>query len=213
MVLGLVLLGVLQVATAAQHTWRGRTEVVALAAQRASVSAVVVLTGDAQVVGSDDRARVVRAATLTEAIGRGERHRVDVPVLLVGGPELRTPPWHATMRVSGRLDRAGAADTRAALLRVAGTPVLAAPPGVIPAAADGLRAGLRRSVDGAPPDPRGLLPGLVVGDTSRTPADLTEAMQASGMTHLTAVSGSNCTIVTAMVLGLASLLGVPRRLR
>ncbi|MGL4745546.1 MAG: ComEC/Rec2 family competence protein, partial [Dermatophilaceae bacterium] len=45
------------------------------------------------------------------------------------------------------------------------------------------------------------------------PADLTEAMQASGMTHLTAVSGSNCTIVTAMVLGLASLLGVPRRLR
>ena len=80
------------------------------------------------------------------------------------------------------------------------------------AAAERLRAGLRASVDHAPPDARGLLPGLVIGDTSRTPADLTAAMRATGMTHLTAVSGSNVAVVTGLVLGLCVLVGVPRRL-
>ncbi|MGL5928808.1 MAG: ComEC/Rec2 family competence protein [Dermatophilaceae bacterium] len=212
-VLGLVLLALLQVAAAAQHTWSGRTEVAALAVDRASVTATVVLTGDAQVVGTNERARLLRAATLTQMVGRGSSHRADVPVLLVGGEAIREPPWRATVRVVGRLEPADAADGRAASLRVTGTPEVVEPPGMVATAADRLRAGLRQSVDGAPPDPRGLLPGLVVGDTTRTPADLTEAMRASGMTHLTAVSGSNCTIVTAIVLGLASLLGLPRRLR
>ena len=73
------------------------------------------------------------------------------------------------------------------------------------AAAERLRAGLRASVDHAPPDARGLLPGLVIGDTSRTPPDLTAAMRATGMTHLTAVSGSNVAVVTGLVLGLCVL--------
>ena len=80
-------------------------------------------------------------------------------------------------------------------------------------AAERLRSGLRASVDHAPPDARGLLPGLVIGDTSRTPEDLTAAMRATGMTHLTAVSGSNVAVVTGLVLGLCVLVGVPRRLR
>ncbi|MGL5866890.1 MAG: ComEC/Rec2 family competence protein [Dermatophilaceae bacterium] len=212
-VLGVVLLAVLQVAAAAQHRWSGRTEVAALAAERATVTAIVTVTGDARLVGPVEQARVLREATLIEVIGRGARHHGSVPILLVGGGELREPSWRATVQVVGRLEPADAADARAASLRVTGRPTVVAPPGVIAGAADQLRAGLRRSVEGAPPDPRGLLPGLVVGDTTRTPADLTEAMRASGMTHLTAVSGSNCTIVTAMVLGLASVLGVPRRLR
>ncbi|MGL5853450.1 MAG: hypothetical protein ACRCZD_21925, partial [Phycicoccus sp.] len=50
--LGLVLLTLLQVAAAAQHAWSGRAEVAALAAERASVAATVVVTGDPQVVGA-----------------------------------------------------------------------------------------------------------------------------------------------------------------
>ena len=38
-------------------------------------------------------------------------------------------------------------------------------------------------------------------------------MRATGMTHLTAVSGSNVAVVTGIVLGLCVVLGVPRRLR
>ena len=57
------------------------------------------------------------------------------------------------------------------------------------------------ATDGLPADARGLLPGLVLGDTSRTLPDLDEAMLATGMTHLSAVSGSNVAIVLAAAWG------------
>ena len=55
------------------------------------------------------------------------------------------------------------------------------------------------------------MPALVIGDTSRTPPDLTEAMLDTGLSHLSAVSGSNVTLVLATALGLCQLVGVPRR--
>jgi ComEC/Rec2-related protein len=64
-----------------------------------------------------------------------------------------------------------------------------------------------------PDDVRGLLPGLVVGDTSRTPLSLTDAMLATGMTHLSAVSGSNVAVVLAAAMGLCQMIGVRRRWR
>lgn len=64
-----------------------------------------------------------------------------------------------------------------------------------------LRAGLREATDGLRPDARALLPGLVVGDTSRVPPDLDDAFRATDLTHLLAVSGSNLTIVLALLIG------------
>lgn len=64
-----------------------------------------------------------------------------------------------------------------------------------------LRGGLREATDGLPPDARALLPGLVVGDTSRVPPDLEEAFRATDLTHLLAVSGANLTIVLALLIG------------
>jgi competence protein ComEC len=56
-------------------------------------------------------------------------------------------------------------------------------------------------------DPRGLLPGMVTGDTSALDQGLETAMKNVGMTHLTAVSGANCSLV------LGALLLVCRRFR
>ena len=75
--------------------------------------------------------------------------------------------------------------------------------------AEHLRAGLREAAAPLPADARGLLPALVIGDTSRTPDDLTEAMLATGMTHLSAVSGSNVAIVLAVALAAAAVLAGP----
>ena len=50
----------------------------------------------------------------------------------------------------------------------------------------------------------GLVPGMTVGDTSQLPAALTEQMRATGLTHLTAVSGSNCALVMTLT-GYAAL--------
>ncbi|MGW8376164.1 ComEC/Rec2 family competence protein [Actinacidiphila sp. SB3-2] len=91
----------------------------------------------------------------------------------------------------------------AAVLRVGGDepPHIVRAPSFLQRNAGALRSGLRRAADGLGRDARGLLPGLVVGDTSRLPADLAEDFRTTDMAHLTAVSGSNLTIVLALLLG------------
>ncbi|MGW0968432.1 ComEC/Rec2 family competence protein [Streptomyces sp. NPDC002516] len=116
-------------------------------------------------------------------------------------------------------------DGVAVLLRVRGS----APPEVVGAPsgpqrfAGRLREGLRKATDGLDADARALLPGLVVGDTSRVTPELDEAFRATDLTHLLAVSGGNLVIVLALFIGppglaqrverrgLASRLGVPLR--
>ena len=214
LLLTVALIAVLQVAAAGHGVLRARGGVAELAADRASVTAVVVLTGDPIVLsGRGDRPVVLREATVHLLDARGLRRSASAPVLLTGSPAIADPAWRSTVRVHGRLGTTEQADDRVATLSVSGAPVVLSPPGAVASAAERLRSGLRTAVDHAPTDARGLLPGLVIGDTTRTPADLTEAMRATGMTHLTAVSGSNVAVVTGLVLGLCVLVGVPRRLR
>lgn len=64
-----------------------------------------------------------------------------------------------------------------------------------------LRAGLREATDGLPADARALLPGLVVGDTARITPELDEAFKETDLAHTLAVSGSNLTILLALLIG------------
>lgn len=58
-----------------------------------------------------------------------------------------------------------------------------------------------------------LLPGLVVGDTAHVDPELTDAMRTVSLTHVTAVSGSNITIVAGVVLLASAALRWPWSLR
>lgn len=58
-----------------------------------------------------------------------------------------------------------------------------------------------------------LVPGLAIGDTSRVSSSLTAAMKTSSLTHITAVSGANCAIVTLSVIMLTARVGLSRRWR
>ena len=58
-----------------------------------------------------------------------------------------------------------------------------------------------------------LIPGLTIGDDSAVTPSLLSAMQSSSMTHLTAVSGANCAIVTASAAGIVALAGGGRLAR
>ncbi|MBU8549653.1 ComEC/Rec2 family competence protein [Streptomyces sp. Babs14] len=95
-------------------------------------------------------------------------------------------------------------DRVAAVLRVRGE---GGPPDVLAGPSDAqrlagrLRAGLRQATDGLPADARALLPGLVVGDTSRVTPELKEAFEETDLAHTLAVSGANFTIVLALLLG------------
>lgn len=58
-----------------------------------------------------------------------------------------------------------------------------------------------------PADQAAMLPALVLGDTSAVAVETSGEFRAAGMTHLTAVSGANVTIVCAAVLFSARLIG------
>ncbi|MCA1824643.1 MAG: DNA internalization-related competence protein ComEC/Rec2, partial [Frankia sp.] len=116
----------------------------------------------------------------------------------------------ARLRVSGRL---GPARERggAAVLTARAPPLMLARPPLIQRAAGTLRAGLLRAAAPLPRAERGLLPGLVDGDTARLPPELREDFRRTGLTHLVAVSGTNCAIVLGVVLLLARRYGLGLR--
>lgn len=58
-----------------------------------------------------------------------------------------------------------------------------------------------------PSDQAAMLPALVLGDTSAVSADTTAQFRTAGLTHLTAVSGANVTIVCGAVLLTAVVVG------
>lgn len=62
------------------------------------------------------------------------------------------------------------------------------------------------------PDAAGLLPGMTYGDRGGLEQGLERAMKITGLTHLTAVSGSNCALVMALAGQLALGLGLRRRM-
>lgn len=62
------------------------------------------------------------------------------------------------------------------------------------------RVGLHNSLVGLDPDVAGLVPGLALGDTSQLTEQLAQDMKSAGLTHLTAVSGSNVSLLIALVI-------------
>jgi competence protein ComEC len=80
--------------------------------------------------------------------------------------------------------------------------------------ANALRRSLRRSLAGVfPRKEAGLLMGLALGDTSGLDAGVEEDFRATGLSHLTAVSGENLVMFLAPVLGVAGLVAAGRRAR
>jgi competence protein ComEC len=77
--------------------------------------------------------------------------------------------------------------------------------------AQGLRAALRDSLGRVfPAREAGLLMGLTLGDTSRLDPRIEEDFRATGLSHLTAVSGENLAMFLGPILGLAMWLRVGR---
>ncbi|MGA5870565.1 ComEC/Rec2 family competence protein [Streptomyces cinereoruber] len=139
----------------------------------------------------------------------GGVHRTRAPVLLIVSPGEGREAWlrllpSTRLRVGGRLaPPARPGEPFAAVLKVDGSapPLVVGRPNAPQRTAGELRAGLRRATEGLDPDARALLPGLVVGDTSRVGPELRDAFEATDLTHLLAVSGSNLTIVLLLLIG------------
>lgn len=98
-------------------------------------------------------------------------------------------------------------DLTVAVLAAKGAPTLGAAAPVHRAAHEVRSRFAQSSRAALPADQAAMLPALVLGDTSTVPAQTTADFRASGLTHLTAVSGANVTIVCGAVLLTAVLVG------
>ena len=203
-----------------------RGPVPGLAREYATVTAEVELTSDPRLTRPKVRGdHVAPTSVLIDADVRrvqeagGTTVATRTPVLVIVDVDAAPPgriagarvrsPWlgllpSTRLRVSGRLAPAMMGGDRvAAVLRVRdrGEPDVVGEPSRPQRLAGWLRAGLREATDGLPADPRALLPGLVVGDTSRITPELEEAFKETDLTHTLAVSGANFTILLALLLG------------
>ncbi len=170
-----------------------------------------------------DDPRVLRGAVLPGAservLVRGELRADAQHARLRGAVTVLAPAqgWTGLLpgqrvRVRATVAPAQRPDLSVAALTAKGAPELLGQPPIPQRAAGSLRDGLRGAAArtlGA--DSAGLLPALVVGDTSALPAPLQQGFRSAGLTHLSAVSGTNITIVIGAVLLLVRLLGAGPR--
>ncbi|WP_405838282.1 ComEC/Rec2 family competence protein [Streptomyces platensis] len=197
----------------------------ALADQYARATVEVEVTGDPRLTRPKVRGSqrtppvlVFTADAVRVTAPNGEVTAVRTPTLVVvqqpgggtgGAPRGIASEWRELLpstriRVMARVaPPLLSGDQVAAVLRVTPDepPRKVGAPDALQRLAGSLRAGLREATDGLGADARALLPGLVVGDTSRVPPDLDDAFRATDLTHLLAVSGSNLTIVLALLIG------------
>ncbi|WP_370966225.1 ComEC/Rec2 family competence protein [Amycolatopsis sp. cg9] len=114
--------------------------------------------------------------------------------------------------VPGLLMPPRGSDLTVAVLSVRGPPGEPGPAPWWQRMAAGLRAGLHDRCQVLPDEPAGLLPGLVLGDTSGLSPRVEQEFVTAGLAHLTAVSGGNLAVACGAVLLLLRLLRLGPRL-
>ncbi|WP_371328376.1 ComEC/Rec2 family competence protein [Mycobacterium sp. SP-6446] len=111
------------------------------------------------------------------------------------------------VRFTARINRPARHDLTVAVLNATGRPTLGEA-GAVQRAAHAVRTRFSATArDALPAEQAAMLPALVLGDTAAVSAETGRDLRAAGMTHLTAVSGANVTIVCAAVLFSARLIG------
>jgi competence protein ComEC len=189
----------------AARRWHAHTSLLARsAAQRAAVTLELTVTDDPRTLtakGVQGTARVL-VPTAAERMTIGGVRRAadgDVVVLAPATQWQQLVPGQR-LRVDGALQPPlGPADPAVAL-SVRGPPDLLGRPPWWQRAAAAIRTDLQRACAGLPSGARGLLPGLVDGDTSGLDPVLRQRFKVAGLTHLVAVSGTNCSILVGVVL-------------
>lgn len=209
----LVLLGCMATGWA-RWWWRGHDPLTQLAHEQAVGVAELTVVGTPR-TGERQGVRPPwwsSAARLEGLDSRGERLR-SAALVRVGATGEAMTAWArlapgTRVRAAVRLADADPGEGVAALVRAREPPAIVAPPEPVDAAIEQVRAGLRTSAAHLDEEPRALVPALVVGDTSAMPSSLVDRFKVTGLTHLTAVSGANLTLLLAFLGTIARACGV-----
>lgn len=185
--------------------------VLAAVQDHASITAVLRATADAEQISPDRFTGVERfliEATLTSGTVDAARFTADTPILVIGQASWAGITSADTIRTAGRLVPTGPGDRAVALLVAGTSPQVESPSGwsSYPGELRNNFVRLTSQVAGE----GGLLPGMVIGDRSGLSKSIEQDMQTTGLTHLTAVSGANCSYLLAFVFLAARVLNLPR---
>ncbi len=224
---GLALSAAVHVATASSGPVPG------LAAQSAFVGTALTVTGDPRRVDSrpqspsrspsgsasapDTRPAelVLLPVRMTEVTtGGGQRYETGASVTVLVKPRGRADfdAWMALLpsehlRLSGKLEPPRGGTRDAALLLARGQPDVVGGPSIVQTIAGGLRADLRDAASTLPAEEAGFLPAVAVGDTSREPTELNDALKRTGLTYITVASGENLVFAATALLPVARWVG------
>jgi len=164
-----------------------------LADERPTVVAEFVLTSDPRPIpgGPAGLARLAISASMRALTLHGRRCATHVSVIAF----VPQAGWAGLLpgqrvQAEGRLGPSGDPLVAAVISVTRGAVPLGRPP-PWQRAAGRVRSGLQEASSGLPGDARGLLPGLVIGDTSAMDPVLSQRFRAAGLTHLVAVSGAS----------------------
>ncbi len=160
--------------------------------------------------GTGDRFRTVLA--IDELTGRGRTSPVAAGLVVIG-EGWGTVPYGARVAVTGRLGPVDPGDESRGMLITWERPHVVRPPGAVDTVVGVFRAALLRVTSSLGPDARGLVPGSAIGDTSRVPPGLDQAMRDVGLTHITAVSGGHFAVLWVGVVAVCAVLRLPRAAR
>ncbi|MGO4237947.1 ComEC/Rec2 family competence protein [Pseudarthrobacter sp. YAF2] len=180
----------------------------AITAGRSVVAIVEVAGSPRAVTGPGGAAERWSVPVVTQEVSTGGvRIRTRAPLVVMGGQDWGSVVPGQTLRAAGKLRPAEPGRTEAGNLAASTAPARSTAGPILQESARELRGRLVSAASFLEPDARGLLPGMVTGDTSALDQGLANAMKLVGMTHLTAVSGANCSLV------LGALLVLCRRFR
>ncbi len=218
--MGWVLLGAFSVGAGfagagAWHEWRVQGHPLRAVGKEERVRVSVVVADDPKELGEQrfGGKKVLVRADLVEFRVGGEVVRGGGAVTVLA-PEVGwkglLPGQEVVFRA--RVSAAWRADLTVAVLRAEGPPSAVGVPPWWQRGAGRVRADFALAAQRAlPGDAAGLLPGLVIGDTSRLPEQVRENFRETDLAHLTAVSGANITILLgAVVVSMRTLTVDPR---
>ncbi|MDV8148331.1 ComEC/Rec2 family competence protein [Arthrobacter sp. B10-11] len=149
-------------------------------------------------------------ATAFGIIAKGALIRGEARLLIVGGAEWQHVVPGERIRTTGKLRPAEDGQTQAGTLSATTGPATTVAASVLQEGPGALRSGFAAAAEWIGGDARGLLPGMVTGDTTFLDEQLESAMKTVGMTHLTAVSGANCSLILGALLLAARTVRLPR---
>lgn len=152
------------------------------------------------------RAVVLPARVVTAVVAGRSVPSTGAVVLVASSDRWRTLLPGQQVTATAAMASAEPGQLTVAVLRVRGPPRAVSEAALWQRGAQVLRSGLRDAAGVLDPEPRGLVPALVVGDTDDLSPQVVAEFRTAGLAHLLAVSGTNLAVICVAVLLLLRVL-------